>query len=166
MCFLGLDGFTSTFQEKLFKEHKTSKYNQMLYINSFSGLVSFITLVTSGDVGEAFGFCGKHPLFAADAFFLSASSVGGQWFIYSQVKEFGALVVAATMNLRQVLSILLSYVTFQHPVSGLQVVGLALVFGALSFKSYAGLAADRAKGAGEAAPLIRDVEEPQPAKAA
>merc|ERR550537_1952860 len=27
--FLLLDGFTSTFQEKLFKEHTTTKYNQM-----------------------------------------------------------------------------------------------------------------------------------------
>merc|ERR1719316_2559987 len=34
MGFLAFDGFTSTFQEKLFKEHATTKYNQMLYMNS------------------------------------------------------------------------------------------------------------------------------------
>jgi len=39
-CFLLLDGFTSTFQEKLFKEHVTSKYNQMLYINLGSAVIS------------------------------------------------------------------------------------------------------------------------------
>ena len=34
-----------------------------------------------------------------------------RFFIYSQIKEFGALVFAATMNVRQVVSILVSYVT-------------------------------------------------------
>merc|ERR1719333_1708395 len=45
--FLALDGFTSTFQEKLFKEHMTSKYNQMLYINLGSCVISSFTLVAS-----------------------------------------------------------------------------------------------------------------------
>eukprot|EP00411_Alexandrium_monilatum_P089832 CAMPEP_0175739450 /NCGR_PEP_ID=MMETSP0097-20121207/55008_1 /TAXON_ID=311494 /ORGANISM="Alexandrium monilatum, Strain CCMP3105" /LENGTH=346 /DNA_ID=CAMNT_0017047709 /DNA_START=41 /DNA_END=1081 /DNA_ORIENTATION=+ len=170
LVFLGLDGFTSTFQEKLFKEHKTSKYNQMLYVNSFSGLVSFITLAATNKIGVAFGFCGSHPRFVADAFFLSASSVGGQWFIYSQVKEFGALVFAATMNLRQVISILLSYVTYHHPISGLQIVGLALVFMGLFYKSYAGIMAERPKKGREeketTSLLPKDPEMQPPAKVA
>merc|ERR1712113_1014358 len=48
LAFLGADGFTSTFQEKLFKEHKVSKYNQMLYINSCSAAVSTVSLLLSG----------------------------------------------------------------------------------------------------------------------
>merc|ERR1719299_356480 len=60
-CFLGLDGFTSTFQEKLFKDHKTSKYNQMLYVNSFSGLVSVIPLFASQNMIPAWAFVGRHP---------------------------------------------------------------------------------------------------------
>merc|ERR1719460_2791231 len=46
--FLAFDGFTSTFQEKLFKEHATTKYNQMLYINSFSAVTSFASLLVFG----------------------------------------------------------------------------------------------------------------------
>jgi len=161
LVFLGLDGFTSTFQEKLFKDHKTSKYNQMLYVNTFSGIVSFITLAATGKIGVAFGFCGEHPRFIADAFFLSASAVGGQWFIYSQVKEFGALVFAATMNLRQVISILVSYATYHHPISGLQIIGLVLVFMGLFYKSYSGLAAEKAKKETETSPLVdKDAEQP------
>merc|ERR1712087_34555 len=38
LCFLLFDGFTSTFQEKLFKDYKTSKYNQMLYVNIGSAM--------------------------------------------------------------------------------------------------------------------------------
>mmetsp|Transcript_93932 Transcript_93932/g.210478 ORF Transcript_93932/g.210478 Transcript_93932/m.210478 type:complete len:354 (-) Transcript_93932:63-1124(-) len=159
VLFLALDGFTSTFQEMLFREHKTSKYNQMLYVNTFSGLVSFITLAASRNIGTAFGFCGQHPRFVADAFFLSASAVGGQWFIYSQVKEFGALVFAATMNLRQVVSILVSYVTYKHQISALQIIGLVLVFAGLFCKSTSGLLGEHMrKQLQEGKPLLDDTE--------
>merc|ERR1712061_117765 len=51
--FLGCDGFTSTFQEKLFKDHKTSKFNQMLYVNLSSAVVSLGSLLTAGMASTA-----------------------------------------------------------------------------------------------------------------
>merc|ERR1719393_1156642 len=139
--FLALDGFTSTFQEKLFKEHTTTKYNQMLYINLGSCVISSFTLVASGRLSSAVGFTMAHPGFFHDGMMLSASAVGGQWFIYSQVKEFGALVFAATMNVRQVVSILISYAKYGHSITMLQIVGLCVIFGALFYKSFSGLMA-------------------------
>ena len=137
--FLLLDGFTSTFQEKLFKDHTTTKYNQMIYINLGSCIISSVTLILSGRIQDAVGFATAHPGFANDAMMLSAAAVGGQWFIYSQVKDFGALVFAATMNVRQVTSILISYSTYGHSITSLQVLGLLLVFGGLFYKSFLGL---------------------------
>jgi len=135
-CFLAFDGFTSTFQEKLFKEHKTSKYNQMLYVNGASSVVSAATLLVTGGGAKALGFIARHPSFIGDASILSASAVGGQFFIYSMVKEFGALALAAAMNIRQVASILNSYFMYAHPITLLQVLSLAVVFAALFYKSY------------------------------
>merc|ERR1719443_2840113 len=120
--FLAFDGFTSTFQEKLFKEHTTTKYNQMFYVNLFSSITSVLTLVMSGGFAEALAFITAHPRFMIDASFLSASAVGGQYFIYSMVKEFGALAFAASMNVRQVCSIVLSYIAYSKPISMLQIV--------------------------------------------
>jgi len=159
-CFLGLDGFTSTFQEKLFKEHKTSKYNQMLYVNLGSATVSVFTLLTSGGLSTALAFVAAHPEFARDAMYLSGAAVTGQWFIYSQVKEFGALVFAATMNVRQIISILLSYRTYGHTVTALQCSGLMAVFTALFYKSLSAIATDKAKG--EKEPLLRKNAEAAP----
>merc|ERR1719379_860939 len=65
--FLLFDGFTSTFQEKLFKEHQTSKYNQMLYINIGSAFTSVVSLLVTGGFTEAFAFCTAHPAFVMDA---------------------------------------------------------------------------------------------------
>merc|ERR1719152_719063 len=87
--FLLLDGFMSTFQEKLFKEHVTSKYNQMLYINLGSAVISSGTVILSGRLGPALAFAAGHPGFIKDAATLSAAAVGGQWFIYSQVRSSG-----------------------------------------------------------------------------
>ncbi|CAK9008293.1 unnamed protein product [Durusdinium trenchii] len=137
--FLALDGLTSTFQEKLFKEHQTTKYNQMVYINSLSATVSTVTLLATGDLVPAIGFGLAHPKFLLDSALLSGSAVASQWCIYSQVKEFGALVFAATMNVRQVVSILVSYVKYHNPVTGLQILGLVIIFAALSWKSLSGL---------------------------
>merc|ERR1712228_125865 len=74
---------------------------------------------------------------------LSGAAVGGQYFIYSQVKEFGALVLAATMNMRQVISIMVSYLLYGHSITLLQLLGLALVFGSLFYKTYAGYKASQ-----------------------
>lgn len=146
-AFLAADGFTSTFQEKLFKEHKTSKYNQMLYVNSGSAVVSAGTLLVSGGSSKALEFISRHPAIMGDASLLSASAVGGQFFIYSLVKEFGALALAATMNVRQVLSILVSYMIYSHSISLMQVSGLIVVFGTLFYKSYLGYLKSQAKAA-------------------
>ena len=154
VLFLALDGFTSTYQEVLFKEYNTSKYNQMIYVNLGSCLVSSITILVSGGFITAFAFVAAHPIFLMDATLLSASAVSGQWFIYSQVKEFGALVFAATMNVRQVLSILLSYVTYGHSITGLQVIGLCAVFGALFYKSAQGLMGSDSASQAEKKPLV------------
>jgi len=143
--FLACDGFTSTFQEKLFKEHKTSKYNQMMYVNGGSMCVSLLTLVTTGGLSQALGFVSRHPAIMGDASLLSASAVGGQFFIYSLVKEFGALVLAATMNMRQVLSILVSYILYGHPITLMQVASLGVVFMTLFYKSYLGYLKDQEK---------------------
>ncbi|CAE7872433.1 slc35b2 [Symbiodinium necroappetens] len=152
--FLALDGLTSTFQEKLFKEHKTTKYNQMLYINLLSATVSMVTLLVTGELWPAAAFGFAHPRFWLDCGLLSASAVGSQFFIYSQIKEFGALVFAATMNVRQVVSILVSYVKYHNPVTHLQVLGLCLIFSALFYKSIAAMI--NAPSKDEKTPILAD----------
>jgi len=150
--FLMLDGLTSTLQEKLFKEHKTSKYNQMMYINGLSASVSMITLVMTGEIAPALAFSVQHPAFLMDSALLSASAVTSQFFIYSQVKEFGALAFAATMNVRQMVSTIVSYARYHNPITSLQIVGLAIVFGALTYKSL--MAIKEAPSKAEKVPLV------------
>merc|ERR1719247_847515 len=109
-AFLGLDGFTSTFQERIFRESKgaMSKYNQMLYVAGCSTLTSLGSLVVSGTLLPSLSFGASHPGFVYDVACLSIASASAQFFIYSMLKEVGALALAATMNVRQMLSIVFS----------------------------------------------------------
>merc|ERR1719491_401630 len=98
-------------------------------------------LLFTGSLPASLAFCHRHPNFLLNAFELSVSAVAGQWFIFSQVKDFGALVLAATMNLRQVCSTMISYIQYDNLITPQQVLALVVVFGALFYKSYAGFAA-------------------------
>lgn len=136
LAFLVFDGFTSSLQEKLFKEHRTSRCNQMLYVNLFSTVISSLLLIVSGQAGSSAGFLFDHHDFAIDTAALSGAAVASQYFIYAQVQDFGAVTMAATMNVRQVCSIIGSYALYGHSITQLQMTGLGLVFSALIYKAF------------------------------
>lgn len=137
MMLLGftlLDSFTSSFQERIFKEDRTTKYNQMLYINLSSSVISIVVLLISGNIKAAFNFGQEHPVIYSDVSILSASAVVAQWFIYTQVMEHGALAFAATMNVRQVVSVVFSYIAYHHAITVMQIIGLGIVAASLALQ--------------------------------
>ena len=138
--YLGFDGFTSTFQDKLFKGYQMETYNQMLYVNGCSACLSFVWLVSDGTMWTALDFITRHPAVTTDILTLSLSSMLGQLAILYTIKEFGALTYATIMTTRQLLSIILSCIVFMHPLTLGQWAGTALVFGALYAKNASALA--------------------------
>lgn len=144
--FIFTDGLTSTMQEKIFGQHKTSKYNQMFYINLWSISTSSLMMVVAKEFQPAIEFGLRHTDFLQDAAEISVAAVVAQHFNYSMIQEFGALVFAATINVRQIVSIVVSYVVHGHSITGSQVMALVAIFGALTYKSYAGLAAASSGG--------------------
>lgn len=134
MAFLVFDSFTSNFQEKLFKEDNMSKYNQMLYMNLSSALVSTCLLVFGGMLPYSLAFL-DHPGFASHVLMLSLSAAAGQYYIFSMVQSFGALALAAAMNARQVSTIFLSYLTQTQPLTWIQRMGLFILCFSLMMKA-------------------------------
>lgn len=135
--YLAFDGFTSTFQEKLFKGYSMTIYNQMMYVNLCSSIMAFFFLSTSGKMMESFAFISKYPAFLKDMVGLSVSAVSGQFAITYTIKEFGALLYATIMTVRQFLSVFISNVVFMHGMNLKQWIGATIVFSALFYKSYA-----------------------------
>jgi drug/metabolite transporter (DMT)-like permease len=85
-------------------------------------------------LASSIAFCIAHPAFFIDSVVLSLSATAGQFCIYTTIKEFGAVVFAACMNVRQVTNITISLIYYGHMISLGQFVGLVLVFGFLFYK--------------------------------
>ncbi|CAI7819323.1 unnamed protein product, partial [Closterium sp. NIES-53] len=113
--YLAFDGFTSTFQDKLFKGYKMDTWNQILYISMWSALLSLLGLRYR--IVYAIRFITKHPDCFFHIFMLSASATTSQFFISYTIKTFGALAFATIMTTRQLLSILLSSILYGPPLT-------------------------------------------------
>eukprot|EP00798_Chlamydomonas_sp_ICE-L_P012991 gene12991-5354_t len=134
--YLGFDGFTSTFQDMLFKGYQMTTYNQILYTTLCSAIISAFGLFSSGQLPLALQFITDHPEALWQIMWLSASATIGALFISYTIKTFGSLVFATIMTTRQFLSILLSCVLFAHPLSLGQWAGTCMVFGTLYYQSF------------------------------
>ncbi|KAE9461144.1 hypothetical protein C3L33_06958, partial [Rhododendron williamsianum] len=159
------DGFTSTFQDKLFRGYEMEIHNQIFYTTlcscilsltgGFACLISryvcllrdilteglfnytFLTgLILQGDLLMAIDFVGRHSDCFFDVALLSTVATASQFFISYTIRTFGALTFATIMTTRQLVSILLSCMWFVHPLSWEQGIGAAIVFGSLYAKSF------------------------------
>jgi adenosine 3'-phospho 5'-phosphosulfate transporter B2 len=156
--FTMLDAFTSSFQERIFKEDRTTKYNQMLYINLSSSVFSVVILLISGNIKKSFTFGNTHPEIYVDVSTLSAAAVVAQWFIYTQVMENGALAFAATMNVRQVISVVCSYLAYHHAITVMQIIGLGIVATSLALQIFWSCPSRKKSDPDEKEPLQPDHE--------
>lgn len=134
--YLGFDGFTSTFQDKLFKGYDMEIHNQIFYTTVCSCLLSLSGLILQNHLIPAVDFMFRHPDCFSDVVILSSVATASQFFISYTIRTFGALTFATIMTTRQLVSILLSCIWFVHPLSWMQWVGAAIVFVALYTKSF------------------------------
>ncbi|XP_021724376.1 UDP-galactose/UDP-glucose transporter 5-like isoform X2 [Chenopodium quinoa] len=134
--YLGFDGFTSTFQDKLFKGYNMEIHNQIFYTTLCSCVLSLTGLVLQGQLLAAIDFIHRHNDCLYDIVLLSIVATASQFFISYTIRTFGALTFATIMTTRQLISILLSCLWFAHPLSPLQWLGAVIVFGSLYAKSF------------------------------
>ncbi|XP_074303553.1 UDP-galactose/UDP-glucose transporter 5B-like [Silene latifolia] len=134
--YLGFDGFTSTFQDKLFKGYNMEIHNQIFYTTLCSCVLSLSGLILQGQLLTAVDFVYRHKDCLYDIALLSTVATASQFFISYTIRTFGALTFATIMTTRQLLSILLSCLWFAHPLSPLQMVGAVIVFGTLYAKAF------------------------------
>ncbi|KAL2899117.1 UDP-galactose/UDP-glucose transporter 5B [Bienertia sinuspersici] len=133
---LKFDGFTSTFQDNLFKGYNMEIHNQIFYTTLCSCVLSLTGLVLQGQLFSAVDFIHRHHDCLYDIALLSTVATASQFFISYTIRTFGALTFATIMTTRQLISILLSCLWFAHPLSPLQFLGAAIVFGSLYAKSF------------------------------
>lgn len=126
--FIVFDGLTCTVQDKLFGSFDMHSCNQLLYVSSWSALLSAGFLLASGQMKPALEFVSRHPESLQLMLLQSCVSTTVQLFISFTIKQYGALNFALMMTVRQFLSIVLSCVIFKHELTILQWYGFRLLF--------------------------------------
>ena len=128
MCvYLGFDGFTSTFQQKLYRHYTCSILNQIFFTTCFSALFSLAWLLSTNQLTHVWFFMERHPGAIQDVFVLSVSAAVSQFAISYTIFCFGAVTLASVMTFRQFLSVVISCFLFGAPLSALQWTGLLMV---------------------------------------
>ncbi|CAF1243341.1 unnamed protein product [Adineta ricciae] len=119
VCYLIFDAFTSNYQKFVFDRYSVSFLNMMFFVNCFSTILTLTSLILNVHV-IATSIC---------------SSVG-QLFIFSTIEEFGPVIFAIIMTMRQAFSILLSCIFYGHQLTWFSIFGIHVAFLAIFLHAF------------------------------
>jgi len=134
--YMMFDSFTSNYQSGLFETYNMSKFQMMFGVNLFSCFFTLWSLVNRGKFFGCLDFTSRHPDFMMHVIVLSITSATGQLFIFHTIATYGPLVFTIIMTTRQVMSIFLSAIIFNHSFSSQGWVGVGIVALVLFLKVY------------------------------
>ncbi|KAF2032361.1 UAA transporter [Setomelanomma holmii] len=145
------DGLTNTVQDQIFGTFKGFTGPQMMCAqNIISTLLTTTYLLVSpyltstplapyiglsansaGELSDALSFVTTYPSAGWDVLAFSACGAVGQVFIFHTLAHFSSLLLVTVTVTRKMLTMLMSVVLFGHQVTGMQWVGVGLVFGGI-----------------------------------
>ena len=127
LVYLAADGFTSSFQQRLFRVQKTSLFDQMFWMCVFGTIFSGVWLVCSGQLMYSLTFLRRHRKICQDIAILSLCSAFSQIAITYTIRAFGAVTLASIVTVRQVVSIVLNSFVYHEKLVPLQWFGMGLI---------------------------------------
>ncbi len=134
---LAMDGLTGPFQERQIKQYRPLHASQLMFLsNLWSIVVVCVGMIFTGEYIPATMMIVRFPSIAFDLIWWSLCSALGQHFIYYHLFHFGALSLSIVTTIRKFATILGSIILFGHSVSGVQWLGVALVFWGLGMEIY------------------------------
>jgi UDP-galactose transporter B1 len=86
---------------------------------------------SGGELSDALSFITAFPSVGWDVLAFSACGAVGQVFIFHTLAHFSSLLLVTVTVTRKMLTMLMSVVLFGHQVTGMQWVGVGLVFGGI-----------------------------------
>jgi UDP-galactose transporter B1 len=144
------DGLTNTVQDSIFTSFRGFSGQQMMCAqNIMSTLLTIAYLFLSpyiaetslgswlglsgngGELKEALAFVAKYPSVGWDVLSFAACGAVGQVFIFHTLAHFSSLLLVTVTVTRKMLTMLLSVMYFGHRLTGMQWLGVGLVFGGI-----------------------------------
>lgn len=143
------DGLTNSTQDHIFGSHKSYTGPQMMVAqNALSTILTTLYLLLSpllpswlsfasakatpdNELAAALDFISRHPAVFTDVLSFAACGAIGQIFIYYTLSKFSSLLLVTVTVTRKMFTMILSVMWFGHRLTGMQWIGVALVFGGI-----------------------------------
>jgi len=130
------DSITPHLQDSLFKKHKGLDAMQATFASSLSAfLCLLVVLCFTGELTSLISFAATEPADLLHIMVLCISSTTTQYLISYTIRHFGPLVFTLIATSRQVLSVTISAILFNHPLTFLAIMAMFLIFGTLIARS-------------------------------
>ncbi|KAL7265965.1 UDP-galactose transporter [Rhizina undulata] len=131
------DGLTNTIQDDIFQRTPKGLVSGPQMMTALNAISSVLTLgylslnPWSTELNGAMAFVKEHPGVVKDILGFAICGGLGQVFIFHTLSKFGSLVLVTVTVTRKMLSMIFSVVAFGHSLSGMQWLGVGLVFGGI-----------------------------------
>lgn len=127
VAYVVMDSLTSNLEDYVYQRCRIDPAQQMLGMELFSGAVALVILLATGEAWQGFGFLLTHPQAWMYLGILAVSAACGTYACTLTVRVFGPAVFTLLMTSRQVLSLVISVVAFNHTVDWLCCLCLVVV---------------------------------------
>eukprot|EP00968_Pinguiococcus_pyrenoidosus_P028062 scaffold7624_cov248-Pinguiococcus_pyrenoidosus.AAC.4 len=125
LCF---DGGTGAYEEALMGDSHIGPFNLMLNIQIGKTLLAAILLIVGGEINAFMQLANEQ---AFSLMMLGTTGACGQVFIFLTIAKFGALTCSVIGLARKIITLVLSLIIYQHPVTMQQSFALALAVSAM-----------------------------------
>eukprot|EP00188_Purpureofilum_apyrenoidigerum_P002839 Plantae.Rhodophyta-Purpureofilum_apyrenoidigerum.ctg28971.p1 GENE.Plantae.Rhodophyta-Purpureofilum_apyrenoidigerum.ctg28971~~Plantae.Rhodophyta-Purpureofilum_apyrenoidigerum.ctg28971.p1 ORF type:complete len:361 (-),score=62.03 Plantae.Rhodophyta-Purpureofilum_apyrenoidigerum.ctg28971:368-1450(-) len=129
------DGIGGPYAERTCNSHGTTSYELMLFQNAWSVPMLAVGFVLGGSSVEGISFLQRHPEVMKDLLIFSVSAATGQAFVFYILRNYSALICTGVTTTRKFFTIFVSIVYYNHHLSGIQWLAIAIVFGCIIWES-------------------------------
>ena len=116
LVYIFVDALTSNLEDYAYQSARLDPGQMLLGMDGISGVLAWSVLLLTGEVSGAVSFCMRHPDSIAYVGLLAFCSASGCYACLLTVRLYGPAVLTLVMTSRQILSLLLSVICFQHEI--------------------------------------------------
>ncbi len=125
------DGVASSEEDIISHDFNVPTFKTMTLSNLYAiPLFSLISIFT-GDLAQVFFLATHDPSFLCIILCYIICSVIGQYLIYRLITLANSLLLVAVTNTRKIVTMIISVIVFNHPISTSQIIATCIVFGSL-----------------------------------
>lgn len=139
------DGFLPDFQAEIKSVYKPQPMEMMTQINKWVAIISFLYSCMLLEVVDIFVFLFEHKTFLMHMTMMGVLSTIGQMFVYRMIKQFKQHFAPFVITTRKIFTVGLSIIYYNHETNLLQLIGLFLVFGLVTYEFVSELVDEKSK---------------------